>query len=445
MPGGRSLRDGADPLASRILATALFLEDHPDEALDAWNDVGEPVVDIVNVTGLERTRYQVVARAVGLAAADAAHARGTAEGAPAPRRAAGRADDARRLPSRRKRPRPVDAVILERSLLPSSPVLLAAIGIRAITDRELSAGLASPSGGGELWTAAWRWWEHRPRVALGFAAPAPFGGVWGVDAFGERQTYANAGSTIVETRTRAGFHVSDWTRTGFRWDAGAGVRSLARHGPRRLADVFRTAAARRRSGTGRGAGRRVARAACGAGRWGCEPIGGRGRGTKGPSGSGARASRPPRIARRSRCGPAPARARDATCCFARTRCSTTASSTTACSAAGLRTAASNGADGCSRGGSRFGSLRRCSWMPRAHPRVWSRLTAAGTPTSERGCAWRYPAPVSCGSMSHAVSGTGRRRCLWGGRRIPGSHVDPGIRDQGSGIREPDSRFRDSGI
>ena len=33
--------------------------------------------------------------------------------------------------------------------------------------------MASPSGGGELWTASWRWWERRPRVAVGLAAPAP--------------------------------------------------------------------------------------------------------------------------------------------------------------------------------------------------------------------------------------------------------------------------------
>ncbi len=213
-------RDRADPLASRILATALFLEDRPDDALDAWNDVGEPVVDIVNVTGLGRTRYQVVASTVGLQPR-------TLLTRAALQRARRRLAELPAAQTTRVGYRPgengsaqVDAVILERSLLPSSPVLLAAIGIRAITDRELSAGLANPSGGGELWTASWRWWEHRPRVALGFAAPAPFGGVWGVDAFRERQTYANAGSTIVETRTRAGFHVSDWTRTGFRWDAG---------------------------------------------------------------------------------------------------------------------------------------------------------------------------------------------------------------------------------
>ena len=60
------LLDRDDPLASRILATALFLEGHPDDALDAWNAVGEPVVDLVNVTGLDRTRYSIVSRAVGL-------------------------------------------------------------------------------------------------------------------------------------------------------------------------------------------------------------------------------------------------------------------------------------------------------------------------------------------------------------------------------------------
>jgi Peptidase_C39 like family len=238
------MRDRADPLAARILATALYLEGNPDDALDAWNDVGEPVVDLVNVTGLDRTRYLVAARTVGLqprtlltrAALQRARRRLAELPASQTTRVGYRPGDNGRAQ--------VDAVVLERSLLPSSPVLLAAMGIRAITDRELSAGLSSPSGGGELWTAAWRWWEHRPRAAVGLAAPAPFGGVWGVDGFGERQTYASAGSTLVESRTRAGFHVSDWTRTGFRWDAGIALDrwrhtgravSLALSGHQRLA------------------------------------------------------------------------------------------------------------------------------------------------------------------------------------------------------------------
>jgi hypothetical protein len=238
------VRAGADPLASRILATALFLEGRPDEALDAWNDVGEPIVDLVNVTGLARTRYAVVARAAGI------EPRTLLERA-ALQRARRRLAELPTAQTTRAGYRPgrdgraqVDAVVLERPLLPTSSPALAALAVRMVTDREVGAGLASPSGGGELWTAAWRWWEQRPRAALGFAAPAPFGGVWAVAGFRERQTYAGPGSTIVETRTRAGLSVSDWTRTGFRWEAGAGLDrwgagrslSLMLSGEQRLAD-----------------------------------------------------------------------------------------------------------------------------------------------------------------------------------------------------------------
>jgi hypothetical protein len=216
-------RDASDPLASRILATALYLEEDPDGALDAWNRVGEPVVDLVNVVGLERTRYRTAARLMGLqpqtlltrGALQAARRRLAELPAAQTTRVGYRPGGGRAQ---------VEAVVLERPLFPSSPVSLAAAGLRMITDRELVIGLASPSGGGELWTAAWRWWERRPRVSLGFASPAPFGGVWRADIFDERQTYANDGrSTIEEARRYAGFHVSDWTRRGFRWDAGVAV------------------------------------------------------------------------------------------------------------------------------------------------------------------------------------------------------------------------------
>ena len=74
--------------------------------------------------------------------------------------------------------------------------------------------MASPSGGGELWTASWRWWERRPRVAVGLAAPSPYGGVWRVEGSAERQTYANGAAITEETERRVGFEVSDWTQLG---------------------------------------------------------------------------------------------------------------------------------------------------------------------------------------------------------------------------------------
>jgi hypothetical protein len=112
----------------------------------------------------------------------------------------------------------IDAIVLERPLLPSSPAALGVLGLRGLTDREASIGIANPSGGGEMWRAAWRWWEHRHRVALGFDAPAPFGGVWGINVLGERQSYARAGSAFEESRRRVELTLSDWTITGLRWE-----------------------------------------------------------------------------------------------------------------------------------------------------------------------------------------------------------------------------------
>ena len=59
-------RDPSDAHAIRILATSLFLEGKDDAALDAWNRLGEPFVDVTNITGLERTRFGVVADTVDL-------------------------------------------------------------------------------------------------------------------------------------------------------------------------------------------------------------------------------------------------------------------------------------------------------------------------------------------------------------------------------------------
>jgi hypothetical protein len=212
-------KDPSDALASRIRATALYLDGDPDGALDAWNRVGEPLVDIVNITGLERIRYAAAARAIGLRpqmlltrrTLQAARRRLAELPAARTTRVAYRPGEDGRAQ--------VDAVVLERPLAPVSAIPLAAVALRAVTDRELGAGFASPSGGGEMWTVAWRWWEHRPRIAAGFAAPAPFGGIWGVDVVDERQSYADGGTPIEEARRRAAFHVSDWTDTGLRWEA----------------------------------------------------------------------------------------------------------------------------------------------------------------------------------------------------------------------------------
>src|SRR3954464_2309173 len=117
----------------------------------------------------------------------------------------------------------VDASVLERPLLPTSTVSVSAVGLHALTDHEAAITLASPTGGGEAWTATWRWWQHRPKVDVAFDSAAPFGGVWGVSVFGERQTCETSGTLSEEARRRAEFHVSNWTTGGLRWEGVAAV------------------------------------------------------------------------------------------------------------------------------------------------------------------------------------------------------------------------------
>jgi hypothetical protein len=217
-------RDKSDEHAARILATSLFLQGKTLGALDAWNVAGEPTIDLVNVQGLGRTRYEVAARALRLEPrtllTSASLRRAERTAAEIPSVVVSRVSY---RPAENGRAQ-VDAVILERPLLPSGVVGLAGVGLRAATDREISAALASPSGGGELWTASWRWWENRPRAAVSFSAPATGGlhGVWRVDAFDDEETYGAASGTAVERRRGAAVQLSDWVTGEWRWMAAAG-------------------------------------------------------------------------------------------------------------------------------------------------------------------------------------------------------------------------------
>jgi hypothetical protein len=217
--------DKDDAHAWRILATSLYLEGDDLGALAAWNRIGEPSIDLVSVHGLRNTRYAVVSAIMDLSPRTLL----SAEAMTAARRRLAELPSAQTTrvvyrPAESGRAE-VDAAVIERAVLPTSMISLVAEGVRAATDREVRAGFASPTGGGELWTIGWRWWERRPRFGVAFSAPSPFGGVWGVSAFSEKQSYAAASNgPVVEARRRSvDFHVSAWTVSGFRWEAGAGV------------------------------------------------------------------------------------------------------------------------------------------------------------------------------------------------------------------------------
>lgn len=215
--------DPDDAHAWRILATARFLEGDREEALEAWNRVGRPRVDLVNVRGLERTRFGIVGDAVGIAPGDvltsAALGRARRRVTQLPAIAASRV----MYEPRETGLANVEVTLFERSKLPTSRPALAAAAVRMAGDREAAVAVASPTGGGELWTASWRWWEHRPRLAFGFAAPGPFGGVLRLDALDERQTYGDAGAALVERQRSVAVGWQDWASAVTRWDVRVGA------------------------------------------------------------------------------------------------------------------------------------------------------------------------------------------------------------------------------
>jgi Peptidase_C39 like family len=217
-------RDPRDVHAWQIAATAAYLQHRDREALEAWNHAGQPTVDLLNVKGLERTRYAVAADAIELSP-------GTLVTPERLRLAQQRLRDVPAVAGATVSYHPVesgraqiDAVVLERALAPTTPFAWSAVALHAATERELAASLASVTGGGELVTGSWRWWEHRPRVAFSFAAPVSQGiapGVWRVDAFRETESFGNVPFT--ETRTSVSFAIARWLNVRTRIHAHAGI------------------------------------------------------------------------------------------------------------------------------------------------------------------------------------------------------------------------------
>lgn len=222
--------DPDDEYGWELLAAARFGAGERDAALAAWNRIGAPRVDLVDIQGLRRTRYGVVAARLGVAPRDtltpAALHRARRRIAALPTVSASAV---------RYRPLPdgsveLEAALVERPALPSSLPQILGMAARALPSRELSAHVASPVGGGALLGARWRWWANRPLVGASIAAPGAFGlpGVLDVRGYWEQQSYeaprtANAGAVddavTVEERRHAAAGLAEWL-SGMLWLSG---------------------------------------------------------------------------------------------------------------------------------------------------------------------------------------------------------------------------------
>ncbi len=223
--------DRADAYAWKVLATSRYVQNDRLGALEAWNQVGEPRVDLVRFDGLTRTRHRAVEQLVHAPAGELLSPGDFV-------RAGRRLAELPSATSTRLEYMPVPAglaelhgVVSERPVMPTGRLTLAAIGLSAAARREVRLITGSIVGGGERIELAWRFWQRRPRVAVAIEAPAPWGGVWSARAYTERQPF-NAPEVALAKQTGGRLGMSDWLSARWRWTVTAGVDEWSGTGAR---------------------------------------------------------------------------------------------------------------------------------------------------------------------------------------------------------------------
>ena len=221
--------DPADAHAWRLLATGRYIGGDLAGALDAWNHAGEPMVDLVIASGLQRTTHRAVERVIALESgeiltrADLERARRRLDELPAAfstrlayvARAGGRAE--------------VRAHVAEQPVVPRSRLAWALMGARAAASREIAVGINSLAQRGERLEARWRFWPHRPAYGIAMTVPAGAVGILTVEGFTEEQPFTAADIAAAE-RAGARAQIADWASGTVRWHVRTGVDRWVREG-----------------------------------------------------------------------------------------------------------------------------------------------------------------------------------------------------------------------
>ena len=221
--------DPADAYGWRLLGTSRFVQNNRDGALAAWNRVAEPRLDLLSVAGLDRTRQRVVEQLVDAKPATVV----------TPDLLLRSERRLRELPaavstSVELRPTPgglaeLRATVNERPVVPADVWSYVAAGALAASQRELRASTGSLTGGGERVKGEWRFWPGRPRIGVALDAPAPWGGIWSVAGFAERERFT--GGAPADQKRSGGFvEWSTWASALVKLSLGAGVEDWDRIG-----------------------------------------------------------------------------------------------------------------------------------------------------------------------------------------------------------------------
>jgi hypothetical protein len=196
-----------DALAWQLLATSRYLTGDLTGALNAWNRIDRPAVDLVVINGSRSIRYRQLATAVSiphgtmLTPQRMALARRRLQDVPA---LSGAAVSYRAVPGGVVE---VHAEVSERPAVAPAWRLAANNLATALTQETVALEGASLTGAGELWAAEWRWERARPRAALRVDIPAKLGvpGIVSLEGAREGMRVATdaAALTVVEDTWRS--------------------------------------------------------------------------------------------------------------------------------------------------------------------------------------------------------------------------------------------------
>lgn len=221
-----------DSLGWQLLATSRYLGNDPVGALDAWNRIGRPTVDLVRIDGSRGIRFRSLARAASVS-------HGTMLTPSSLALARRRLSDIPALRSAAVDYQPVAGGLVElRVTVAPRPVVpriwgLGAEALRAVTQDEAGLEVASPTGAGELWTGSLRWEFARPRAAVAVEMPAALGfpGVVRIGGAWERfrfTTVSGPTSRFEESRRSAVAGFGGWASAGVRPSVGLRLERWSR-------------------------------------------------------------------------------------------------------------------------------------------------------------------------------------------------------------------------
>jgi hypothetical protein len=209
-------------LARRILATARFRSGDTDGALEEWNSLSEPAIDLVDIRGARGIRHEVLAEHSGLRPTQLLTRSSLAL-------ARTRLADMPAVETSRLQYQPLaDGTVVVRGFVTETPtwptqVVLAVQATRALLHERAELAVGPLLGMGERWRLDTGWSAAQRRVSSSLSAPLSWPDVVatvGIDWIRERYALDLPGGIASVDRMRTGLSLGRWVAPNLRLDGG---------------------------------------------------------------------------------------------------------------------------------------------------------------------------------------------------------------------------------